>query len=273
MRYFVRNVRAARWPGTTPVTDEMQNEARQDFRLRDKDKHDGLSICEVDSDRDADHHLFVAATAADRTKLDDDYVGVLVISDDDLKDLGGVIDSNSESCVVDVREKHRALNWDQETLHRLADRLLARGRTARRFSKAEVRQIFLGLRKEQVACDDVWAHIQEHRIDWEEQARKQAEHEKRKEAAREKHERQGGADRKQRPRVELAIPLPDPPAPPEDVAAVPHEPPAREADAAPQPEHPVVQPDLRRAANRNSVAVFAIAAIAIVMLLAWLLFR
>jgi hypothetical protein len=264
---------------TPPVTDEERETARQDFALRDREKEegDGLSICEVDSARDEDHLLFVAATAGDRpfkkggTKLDDDQVGVLVFTDDDLTGLGAPTSSATESCVLEVGRRHHILAWKQETLNALADLLLDRGKKARPFTRMEVRAALMCLKEEQIAGDDVWTYVHEHRTEWEEQARSQAERgeqdRKRKEAERGRRERQVRAEHKEPPPAAQPVApvvVRDPPERAPDPMAVP-------APPAPPPGPPVATE--RRFAVFGAAVGYVALALAIFIVIAWLLFR
>jgi hypothetical protein len=171
MAFYIRTVKINRWRGVTPPDEETRTQAKKDWTRRTPPKDlDGVSIYMADSDRVEEHPLIAVAVVADRQikdgKLDDDNVDLLLVTDNDFAGLGSPMHTPADSCIASVGERHSALNWNQQELDALALRLSNAGREAHRFSRVDLREILIGLRREQVECDDVWNCIEQKREEW-----------------------------------------------------------------------------------------------------------
>lgn len=133
MAILLRFVRSRTSWSLEPGVDRQG--ALRDFCLREGEV--GLSVWRVDSAEERD--LVLAERTLDRGRVDTiDYIEV----DEDLvRGFGVITDAPTSKCIKRAARLHCELHWDQTALLRLARALLDANVSARRASKAELKEI------------------------------------------------------------------------------------------------------------------------------------
>lgn len=133
MSVFLRLAKSSVWTGA-PADDARREQARASFRRRAEDT-DGLSVFEVSNDSERD--TVVAAIACGRKNTDP--VDLLEVPPETLAEYGVTVATDGGTPLAAANALHRSLDWTDEKLEQLADRLLQDGAKARRYKPAEVR--------------------------------------------------------------------------------------------------------------------------------------
>ena len=133
MGVLLRQTRKSTWSGDPP--DEQRRQlALETFRRTEEDT-DGLSVFEVVDARERE--LVIAAIACARAS--DAPIDFLEVSREFLEQYGTIAPTPGTTPLPAANALHRSLNWDRETLERLAMDLFERQQAAVRTKSADVR--------------------------------------------------------------------------------------------------------------------------------------
>ena len=134
--------------------DDQRARAVKTFERRDVDT-DGVSVFEVEDERD--RSLVVAAIACAR--VDDKPVDFIEVSRDVIEEYGPITRTPGTLPVPAANVLHRCLDWDAETLRRLAEDLCEAKVVGRRVASKEVRALVATLDPSEVTVEESVAFI------------------------------------------------------------------------------------------------------------------
>lgn len=138
MSYLLRRTRKAVWSGDTRSREAAANE----FARTDQDT-DGLSVFEVGTDDE--RALVVAAVACERENVG--RVDLMELERGELERYGAIAKTPEKGTtpVPGANQLHCSLDWDADTLRRLAEDLYDEGRAPREYGPTAIRDALRSL--------------------------------------------------------------------------------------------------------------------------------
>jgi hypothetical protein len=155
MGVLLRLTKQTIWSGEPPDAGRREG-AVLTFRRREEDT-DGISVFEVADD--AERELVVAAIACERAN--EKPVDLLEVPREILERYGRIDPTEGTTFVPAANALHRSLNWDAETLERLADELFESRAAARRYKVPEVRAAVRKLEVDALLGEEAKAFVRE----------------------------------------------------------------------------------------------------------------